>query len=166
MVTYNSPFYDNIDITNRLYESVFGKVVHCGIEADGGKGKQPDIIADVGNGHRGYVCMARAIEKYPDFQGLFHFLFSWLSIEYSLMTIKIQNLLFLKYQSILVPLLMHLSRQIFKSAIAIVMMLMMMLMMMMMMIMMMMMMVVVLVAVMVVVVVVVVVVVMMMMMTR
>jgi len=69
VVTYNSPFYDNIDIINRLYENVFGIVVHCGIEANGGNGMQPDIIADVGNGHRGYVCMARAIEKYPDFQG-------------------------------------------------------------------------------------------------
>ena len=79
-----------------MYENVFGIVVHCGIEANGGKGKQPDIIADVGNGHRGYVCMARAIEKYPDFQGVFHFLISCLSIENSLLTFKVQKLLLLK----------------------------------------------------------------------
>ena len=67
VITYNSPFYDNIDIINRLYGSVFGRVVHCGIA--GAEKLQPDIIADVAGGHRGYVCMARAIEKYPDFQG-------------------------------------------------------------------------------------------------
>ena len=71
VVTYNSPFYGNIDIINSLYENVFGKVVHCGVKAN--HGRKPDIIADVGNGHRGYVCMARAIEKYPDFQGIVHF---------------------------------------------------------------------------------------------
>ena len=79
VVTYNSPFYDNIDIINSLYKNVFGKVVHCGVIA--GNGQKPDIIADVGNGHRGYVCMARAIEKYPDFQGSIHCIYWFINIQ-------------------------------------------------------------------------------------
>ena len=75
VVTYNSPFYDNIDIINQMYDKVFGKVVHCGIEGNKNDGKRPDIVADVANGHRGYVCMARAIDKYPGFEGiLFYFI--------------------------------------------------------------------------------------------
>eukprot|EP00112_Aurelia_sp_Birch-Aquarium-sp1_P004283 Seg1482.15 transcript_id=Seg1482.15/GoldUCD/mRNA.D3Y31 product="hypothetical protein" protein_id=Seg1482.15/GoldUCD/D3Y31 len=68
VVTFNFPFYDNIKVLNKLYVNVFGKVVHCGGRSQNG-GQEPDLIVDLSSGHRGYICMARAIEKYPGFKG-------------------------------------------------------------------------------------------------
>lgn len=72
VVTYNSPFYDNIDIINKLYKDVFGKVVHCGADDGKNDGQKQDILVDVAGGHRGYICMALAIKKYPGFQGMMY----------------------------------------------------------------------------------------------
>ena len=71
VVTFNFPFYDNIKVLNKLYVNVFGKVVHCGGRSQNG-GQEPDLIVDLSSGHRGYICMALAIEKYPGFKGECH----------------------------------------------------------------------------------------------
>ena len=50
---------------------MFGKVIHCGGQSQNG-GQEPDLIVDLSSGHRGYICMARAIDKYPGFKGECH----------------------------------------------------------------------------------------------
>eukprot|EP00794_Sanderia_malayensis_P014052 gene14052-15513_t len=68
VVTFNFPFYDNIPIIHQLYENVFGKVIYCGDKPTKGE-RHPDIEVDVGNGYFGYICMARAMEKYKGYKG-------------------------------------------------------------------------------------------------
>eukprot|EP00795_Rhopilema_esculentum_P014152 gene14152-5153_t len=65
-VNFNHPFYSVIPLLKEYYEPVFEKIIFCGPE----KSSEFNVVVIEGSrGHYGYMCIAEAIKKYPNYLG-------------------------------------------------------------------------------------------------
>ena len=70
VLVFSFPFYENIPVLHEMYDEVFGMVLTCGsISTLQG----PDIVTPVIKGYFGYMCLAKAMEKYSQFEGFYLF---------------------------------------------------------------------------------------------
>ncbi|XP_066922525.1 uncharacterized protein [Clytia hemisphaerica] len=70
VLVFNSPYYENVPILQKMYGNVFGKLVFCGEQPrTGGINYRPDIVLNINQGHLAYHCAAKLIQLYPGFSG-------------------------------------------------------------------------------------------------
>lgn len=71
VLNFNTANYQYVNLTKELYTDVFGVILSCGPSATDDS-KQPDIPFDDGHWfYYRYLCLTKAMERYPNYKGLY-----------------------------------------------------------------------------------------------
>ncbi|XP_022794878.1 probable glycosyltransferase STELLO1 [Stylophora pistillata] len=67
VVVFNFPFYSSIPTLSGLYKNAFPTIMFCGPTES--REHKIELVQSIFKGYFGYMCMSRAMEKYPGYEG-------------------------------------------------------------------------------------------------